>query len=244
MDRKKVIIFGATSIILINLARNFNTNFNCDFYLVGRDKKTLNMISQDLRNQNPKTTVKQILHNFLENNISNIKLPKIRFDYCIIGHGVMMNQAKSSLTNLQEMIAINIKSYSEIVYRFYNIFKKNNYGHIVLFGSVAGDRARSKNFWYGSTKSYIHFIGQGILHDISIKRLNIKLSIVKPGPTLTNMTSHLENHFKLADPKEVSRIIFKGIITNKEYIYSLKSWRYLMLIIQLIPRFIFNKIDI
>ena len=74
---------------------------------------------------------------------------------------------------------------------------------------------------------------------------NVQISIIKPGPTISSMTSHLSGQgVKLAEISQVAATIVKGLRTNKKIIYSPSKWVLIMLVIKGLPRFIFNRLNI
>ena len=50
--------------------------------------------------------------------------------------------------------------------------------------------------------------------------------------------------FLTANPDHVAKDIFQAVINKKDVIYTFKIWKYLMIIIKLIPEKIFKKMKI
>ena len=115
-------------------------------------------------------------------------------------------------------------------------------GSIAVIGSVAGDRGRKSNYFYGAAKSMIDTYIQGARHRLSGTSLNI--SIVKPGPTATPMTEGLGLNLSFADPNIVAHDIVNGIKKKQAVIYTPTKWRFIMMVIRNLPAFIFNKLNI
>jgi decaprenylphospho-beta-D-erythro-pentofuranosid-2-ulose 2-reductase len=68
---------------------------------------------------------------------------------------------------------------------------------------------------------------------------------VKPGFVYTKMTQDLDLPAKLtATPDDVALAIKKGVDKNKGVIYVKPVWRLIMLIIKLLPGFIFNRTNL
>mgnify|MGYP001502125229 CR=1 FL=1 len=118
------------------------------------------------------------------------------------------------------------------------------YSKLAIIGSVAGDRGRKSNYFYGAAKSMIDTFVRGAQHRLKFSSSPLKLIIIKPGPTISPMTESLETSLNLADPKVVARQIVKGIDKNKSVIYAPAKWRLIMMVLKKIPSFIFNKIDL
>ena len=65
-----------------------------------------------------------------------------------------------------------------------------NHGTIAIISSVAGDRGRKTNYVYGAAKGMVSRYAQGMQHRLS--NTNVKVVLIKPGPTDTPMTSNLK----------------------------------------------------
>lgn len=239
-------IIGATSSIAHECARLFANQYQCFFTLIARNQSELDKNKSDLLIRSKNTTVETLAlksFNFrtLESLNSNLTKP---YDIYILAHGVLIEQNNLTIKKLLDSNKVNINTYAHLIYMIYECMKKFNKGHLILFGSVAGDRGRQSNFWYGASKAYINAIFQGIEHDIAVHKRNLNVSIIKPGPTLTKMTMHLSNAHSFAKTPDVAREIVKQIINNKSMIYVPKKWKWIMRIIIHLPRFVFKKFRI
>ena len=245
MKRKKILIFGATSSIVHQLARLFNDAYYCDFILVGRNLNELNKNKSDLLLRNKKSSVKINKIDFISKNfmdsIKKISLKNI--DLIIMAHGLMNDSKDISDFDLNNMNTLNINSFSRII-NYIHKYTRNTDCHLVIFGSVAGDRSRQSNFWYGATKNYLDFISQGISHYNKVSKNKSIITIVKPGPTLTKMTVGLKNSASFASVEIVGKQIFNEIEKKKNVIYAPAKWKFIMFLIKHLPNFIFNKLKI
>jgi short-subunit dehydrogenase len=80
---------------------------------------------------------------------------------------------------------------------------------------------------------------RGLQHRFFHSSLNILL--VKPGPTLTAMTTHLPNSEGFASASVVAQDILVAIAKNKKVLYTPKKWRLIMFIVRLMPQTLFNR---
>jgi short-subunit dehydrogenase len=118
-----------------------------------------------------------------------------------------------------------------------------NHGSLAIIGSVAGDRGRKSNYVYGSAKGLVTRYAQGLQHRLA--NSNVRVSLIKPGPTDTPMTSHLKSMgTKLSTVTEVAQCIVKGVEKGESVIYAPKKWALIMMVIRHLPRLIFNRMDI
>ena len=109
--------------------------------------------------------------------------------------------------------------------------------------SVAGERGRAKNYIYGSSKAAFTVFLSGLRNRLNKK--NVHVLSVLPGTVYTKMTKGLNLPKLLTTyPDKVANKIYHGVINKKDIVYSIELWRYIMLIIKLIPEKIFKKLNI
>lgn len=81
-------------------------------------------------------------------------------------------------------------------------------GSIVLFSSVASSPVLSSNLFYGSSKMYLEMIAQGF--EPYLEKMNIRMSIVKPGFVSTKLNSHrTPTKFSTTTDKVANKIVRK-----------------------------------
>jgi short-subunit dehydrogenase len=107
---------------------------------------------------------------------------------------------------------------------------------------VAGDRGRYSNFVYGSAKAgltaYLSGLRARLLDD------GVNVLTIKPGLVDTPMTAEFDKSPIWASPEKVAKDIDKAIANRRSVIYSPWFWRPIMLVIRLIPDFIFKKLKL
>ena len=115
-------------------------------------------------------------------------------------------------------------------------------GTIVGLGSVAGDRGRIGNYVYGAAKAGFATYLSGLRNRLT--RSGGHVVTVKPGFVDTAMTWGIEGMFLVASPDAVARDILKAVAKGRNVIYTPFFWRWIMLIIRLIPEPVFKKLSI
>lgn len=158
---------------------------------------------------------------------------------CAVGYLGNQEIAEKDFREARKIIDTNYTGCVSIIERLIPILNGGN--TIIGISSVAGDRVRRKNYFYGSAKAgfsgYLSGL-RGRLHDRGIKVIT-----VKPGFVRTKMTAHMKlPKLITADPEDVARDIFKAYEKGKEEIYSKWFWRYIMLTMKLIPESLWKKI--
>ncbi|WP_300518083.1 SDR family oxidoreductase [Aliiroseovarius sp.] len=115
-------------------------------------------------------------------------------------------------------------------------------GTIVGVGSVAGDRGRVGNYVYGAAKAGFATYLSGLRNRLN--RAGGHVITVKPGFVDTAMTWGIEGMFLVASPDAVARDILRAAAKGRNVIYTPFFWRWIMLIIRLIPEPVFKKLSI
>ena len=115
-------------------------------------------------------------------------------------------------------------------------------GHVIVLGSVAGDRGRRKNYVYGATKAGLHTYLQGLR--ARLFRHGITVTTVKPGYVDTAMTFGRPGLFLVAPPRTVAEAALKAALKGREEIYAPWFWALIMLIIKSIPERVMKRLDI
>jgi len=113
-------------------------------------------------------------------------------------------------------------------------------GTLCVFSSVAGDRGRKPVILYGATKAGLSHYLEGLDH--KFRSQGLVVVCVKPGFVKTGMTAGLKPPPFAGDPDTVAKQVLKAIDAKSPMIYAPGIWRWVMLIIKLLPRFVMRKI--
>jgi short-subunit dehydrogenase len=96
---------------------------------------------------------------------------------------------------------------------------------------------------YGAAKGLITRYTQGLQHRFAAT--NVKVVLIKPGPTDTPMTAHLKAHgAKLALAENVAKSIVAAIQRGHSVAYVPWKWILIMSVIRHLPSSIFNRLNI
>ena len=239
---------GGASVIAINVAKIWLKKSPIKIILIARNLKKLEATISELRNINPLSEIicKELVFDDLD---AGQKLIDQIFDSNIvskvlIAFGTLPNQLECEGNSSYIRDTLFINGILPILYAdiFTARIDTSLPSTIAMIGSVAGDRGRRSNYFYGSAKSMIEIYIEGARHRFQNSKLNFCL--IKPGPTQTPMTKSLNLNIKLADPKKVSRDIVDGIKKKKSVIYTPTKWKLIMFVIRNLPEFIFHKLKI
>jgi len=246
---KKIVIIGATSAMAEHCARLWVAESPKDLVLLGRDPTKTERVAQDMRVRSPQSTITAHTTDFLDpqrirawaDSVVADGLP----DIVLIAHGSLPDQMayQQDLLLCEEALAVNGVSPALFAEAFAGHLQHANSGTIAIIGSVAGDRGRKSNYVYGAAKGLVTRYAQGLQH--RLVGTNVKVVLIKPGPTDTPMTAQLKGKgAKLADVAGVAKAIVDGVARGTPVVYAPGKWALIMMIIRHLPRFVFNKMDI
>ncbi|HDZ10219.1 SDR family NAD(P)-dependent oxidoreductase [Pseudohongiella sp.] len=249
-QNKRIVIVGATSAIAEHCARQWaRDEGQQEFFLLGRDQDKLDAIAADLTVRNPALSCKTLCPDFTSTDDIQATVSKIVAngapDIVLIAHGTLPDQQDCQQHLDMTAAAITINGLSPVLFAeaFAGPMQAANAGTLALIGSVAGDRGRKSNYVYGAAKGLVTRYAQGLQHRLA--DTNVRVVLIKPGPTDTPMTAHLkQDGAKLASAEDVATTIVRGVDKGRAVIYAPAKWWLIMMIIRHLPRFIFNKMDI
>ncbi|MGN0895004.1 MAG: SDR family NAD(P)-dependent oxidoreductase [Succinivibrio sp.] len=246
---KKIVIVGATSRIAHMCARLW-VQEDCDeIVLVGRNTEKLNTVAVDLKTRSEKLSCNIKLVNFfntedIKNCVDSICSNRVP-DVVLIAQGSSLptnDRLREDIFKEEESIRLNFISVALFLENFTKHLESVGVGSIAVIGSVAGDRGRASNYIYGSSKAAIETYVSGLSHYLALKKTNIHITLVKPGPTQSPLTADLPLK-KLANPENVAQEIITAVRKNRRKVYSPFKWTFIMAVVRIIPNFIFNKIN-
>lgn len=250
MEKKQnIVIVGATSAIAEHCARLWAQGKSVNLTLVGRDANRTERVATDLRVRSPQSRIGVIRAEFHSANAIqetvNAIVEQGAIDTVLIAHGSLpdQNTCQTDLGACREALEINGVSPLLYAEAFAGHMAKSGHGTIALISSVAGDRGRKSNYVYGAAKGLVTRYAQGLQHRFA--GTGVKVVLIKPGPTDTPMTAHLKAQgAKLAPVADVAKNIVAAIARGQAVTYAPGKWQLIMLIIQHLPRAIFNRLNI
>ncbi len=242
----RIIVVGATSEIAQSCCHLWAAQGGHDFVLSGRNQDKLRYVAQDLEIRYPES--KFAIEDFDHLDVSKIQsfvkvASRKSVDLVLIAHGSLTSQPKASSNVDYLWRELETNAVSPIVFAesWAGVLARQGHGNLAVIGSVAGDRGRAINHGYGSAKAAIEVYLSGLQHRFAGS--GVKVSLIKPGPTKTPMTTRAHiGPTKLTDPKVVARQIVRGLHRDKRIIYAPKRWRWIMFAIKVLPFQVFRKL--
>ncbi|MEZ4777617.1 MAG: SDR family oxidoreductase [Bacteroidia bacterium] len=243
--KQTILILGATSDIARAIAHRYARE-GFDILLAGRQTKPLESDASDL-NIRYGVSVKTLefdAENYLshENFCKDLPvLPEIVF--CVFGYLGDQKAAETNWEMAHRITSVNYTGAVSVLSHLANIMESKGSGTIVGISSVAGDRGRASNYFYGSAKAGFSSFLSGLRNRLAKKGVHVLT--VKPGYVNTAMTAGMTLPGPLtSQPEAVAQAIFVAVKKKKNILYVSGVWRIIMLIIMHIPEFVFKKMSL
>lgn len=245
---KRILIIGATSTIAQHCARLW-AHEGAEFLLIGRSTSRLESIGWDLTARGASTifwsTLDVLDQEKHDSTISGAFEALEGCDIVLIAHGVLPDEKECASNPAEATRQFNINATSTISLAAVAAahLRKQGHGTLAVISSVAGDRGRPSNFHYGAAKAAVSTYCDGLR--ASLHGTGVKVVTIKPGMVATPMTAGMPLPKALvASPDKVARNIVRGIARGAATIYTPWWWRWIMLIIRLMPEAIFVRMKL
>jgi len=242
---KNLLLLGATSDMAVAIARKF-ANEGFTVTLAARNLEKLKPIESDIqiRHHAAVSSVAFDALNFKSHQAFYDGL-QIKPDVAICVFGLLGDQtlAQSDWKSCEEILGSNYTGAVSILNVIANDFEKRKSGVIVGISSVAGDRGRQSNYFYGSAKAGFTAYLSGLRNRLFASGVHVLT--VKPGFVKTKMIENLKTPGPITGtPEGVALKVYKAVMNKKDVIYVLPIWRWIMLVIKYIPEGIFKKLKL
>lgn len=247
---KRVVIFGATSAIAEQVARQLVSQ-GASLFCVGRNSDKLAAIVNDLK---VRASTGQKIESFCL-DLGDIKQHESIIEYAqqslgeidavLIAHGTLpkQNECEHSVELTLKEIETNALSVIGLLTLLGNYFEIKQKGVIAVISSVAGDRGRQSNYVYGAAKGMVSLFLQGLRNRLA--KVNVDVVTIKPGFVDTPMTAGFEKSgFLWSKPEKIAQGIVKAMHKGKNEVYLPGFWWGIMLIIKHIPERIFKRLSL
>jgi short-subunit dehydrogenase len=244
---RRVLVLGATSGIAREALRCFAAE-SANLFLVARDTDRLLAVAGDLKIRGA-NTVEIMTADLTDSSLYPAILDRAfsswqGLDAALIAHGTLPNQvaAEADMAQLRDAIDANYMSAVLLMAQLANRFEEQHAGVLAVIGSVAGDRGRRSNYIYGSAKAAVATFAAGLR--LRLEPAGAQVVLIEPGWVSTPMTSHLKQNLLYATAERAGRDVYSAMLHPRPVVYVPWFWKWLMLIIRLLPDFIFRKLNL
>lgn len=242
MNKGPVLVLGACSDIAQAVSHRF-ARAGHPLQLAARDPARLSAHKADLE---IRYAVKVTLHLVDALDPASISaaldaLPELP-EIAVCAIGVMGDQEQSETDPEAAITALrsNFEGVALIMSFLANRFETRGSGTLVGISSVAGERGRASNYFYGSAKAGFTAFLSGLRNRLSDSGVHVVT--VLPGFVATRMTADMDLPPKLtASPEQVAAAIERAVSRRRNVIYVKPIWRLIMAIICALPEQLFKK---
>ena len=240
-----LLLLGAGSDIACSLARKF-ASAGYEIQLAARSASRLQPLRQDIA---IRYKVACSLHEFdaakPDTHTPFFSSLPVQPDITISVFGYLGEQekAESDWSECERIITVNYTGAVSILNIVANAYAAQNKGTIVGISSVAGERGRQSNYFYGSAKAGFTAYLSGLRNRLYPNGVHVLT--VKPGFVATKMTENMPlPPLVTAQPDAVATAIFNAVRKKKDVLYVKWMWRWIMLLIKCIPESVFKKMKL
>lgn len=236
MDYKHAIVVGASSGIGLELVKQLTAS-GCKVAGVARRAERLEGMPGVLAFKHDVTQYDEVPALFQE-----ITKQLGGLDLIIYASGVMpaVGGQEYNFEKDRQMIEVNVLGCIAWLNQAAIRMENTKSGSIVAIGSVAGDRGRSGQPVYNTSKAAVATYMEALRNRIS--RYGVKVVTVKPGPTKTEMTESLHMRGAMDAADVASIILRKSRKTGEHYVKF--THRVFFWIIRSFPSPIFRKLHV
>ena len=238
---KNVIVFGATSGIGKSLTEIFLKK-GCNVAITGRRLEKLEAIKklypkQVLVKQNDIQDVAEVEKVFHE-----IVVAFKTIDLVIQSSGVGFVNPQLKWELQEQTIHTNVLGCTKLYVLAYQLFKKQQFGHLVGISSIASIRGNRSAPDYFASKSYQKaYLESLYIKTKSIKSEKVFITEIRPGFVDTAMALG-DAIFWMVPLEKASKQIYSAIQNKKRVAYISKRWFLIALVLKIMPAWVLKKI--
>ncbi|MEO1628294.1 MAG: SDR family oxidoreductase [Bacteroidota bacterium] len=240
----RLTILGASSDIAQALAYRFAGELT-QLHLLARQVDRMVPMQKDLQIRFPSLVVEleeMALSPFQADQWQNLS-QKTDLLICAIGYLGQHDKAQQQAAESRQIIEANFAGLVPILDIFAAEMADREQGGIIGISSVAGERGRQSNYFYGSAKAgftaYLSGLRNWLFHR------NVHVLTVLPGFVDTRMTQGLSLPPLLtSQPPQLADEVYRAWKNRRNVLYVMPRWRWIMWIIRNIPEAIFKRLKL
>lgn len=245
---QNAIIIGSTSGVGRALAE-YLSSLKYSLLLCARSERDLEIISNDLpiRYGNE---IRYKVVDFSDNKnvdsfIKHLIDEKIKYTRIFICSGIIIQNDTTGIEKSEFELSVNT-NFLSVAY-FLNrliaiqLAEKKHSLSISVISSIAVSRPRGNNVIYASSKAAVDFYCRALQH--YLWKTDISLQVIRLGYANTSMTYGKKLMFPSVEPIAVARKLHKINKTGKRVIYYPWYWRHISFVLNILPWFVFKKLN-
>ncbi len=241
-----LLILGANSDVAYATAQQFAANLQTDLCLASRDLELLEKKARDLEIRYP-VKVRAMAFDADDPATHQAFYESLdpRPDGVITAFGYLGDQtrAQSDFNEARKIIQTNFIGAASILEIVAADFQRRGQGVIIGISSVAGERGRQSNYFYGAAKGALSIYLSGLRNRLN--KSGVRVITVLPGFMQTKMTQSLALPGLLtATPEQAAADIFAAYKKSRDVVYTRWFWRWIMAAIKATPESLFKRLSL
>ncbi|MFA6078596.1 MAG: SDR family NAD(P)-dependent oxidoreductase [Candidatus Omnitrophota bacterium] len=240
MDRKNVIIIGASSGIGRELAKIFCENG----YVVGLAARRLDLLAE-LKKELPGSSFITRMDIAHPDNAMKIFEDLVKemggLDIVVIAAGIGFINADLLWEKEKSTIDVNASGFAAMANVAMKRFIEQGSGQIVGISSIAAIRGDSYAPAYSASKAFMSNYLEGLRSKVKKMKVPITVTEIQPGFVDTAMAKG-DGLFWVAPVRKAATQIFIAVKKKREHAYVTRRWRIIAWLLKIIPRALLPKI--
>ncbi|MEX0965671.1 MAG: SDR family oxidoreductase [Bacteroidia bacterium] len=244
-EKPYVLVIAATSDIGKALAHEY-ARHGYNLHLTARNQSLLQVTAEDIR---IRYGVEVTSHRFdvleFETHEAFYRQlsPAPKGVICVAGYLGNQQLAERDFAETRRILDTNYTGCVSILNIAASHLEQAGNGFITGISSVAGERGRQSNYFYGSSKAAFSAYLSGLRN--RLYKSGVHVLTVKPGFVDTKMTEGMETPALLtSQPDEVAHQVFRAAKKRQNVLYVKWFWRGIMSVIKNIPEQYFKKLKL
>jgi short-subunit dehydrogenase len=246
--RPRALVVGASSGIGAAIARKLATEGHI-VAVLARSQSALQKLAGEINSAAGETSALAYEH-----DVTDLKAIPVLFqrllkdlggiDVLVYCAGVMPAVAidEFNIEKDQQMLETNLAGGVAWLGQGAALLQRMGAGHLVGISSVAGDRGRVLNPAYNASKAGLDTYLEALRNRLT--KLGVHVLTVKPGFVDTEMLKASKSpKFGVVSPEKVADGVWKALRGRKQLVYLPWFWRWIMLVVRLMPSFIFRRLS-
>jgi decaprenylphospho-beta-D-erythro-pentofuranosid-2-ulose 2-reductase len=239
---QRIAIFGATSTIAQAIAQRYAAQ-GARLALIGRDPAKLEALATKLGPAVAHVSARDFAHTEQAEATVRAAFAALGgLDLVLIAHGLLGDQLRSEreLAVALEIEQVNYTSVVALLIPIANLLSAQGHGQIAVLSTVAAERGRPRNYTYAAAKGALNVYLEGLRS--RLYRENVRVHVLKVGPTDTPMSADHEKNVLFATPERVANGVVRALAGSRHEAYVPGYWRPIMFVVRNLPEAIFQRV--
>jgi decaprenylphospho-beta-D-erythro-pentofuranosid-2-ulose 2-reductase len=244
---RRVLVLGGSSEIALAIVGELQSRSPREVALVGRDRAALGAAAAKLSAAGcPRVITVELDALDLDRHQQVLEQTFHELggaDIVVLAVGLLGERGglPADIAAATEVLQVNLMGAGSLLMHAAKRMREDGGGTIVVLSSAAAERARRANAVYGASKAGLDSLANGLAD--ALYEQHVRVLVVRPGFVKTKMTLGLQAPALTTTPQAVAAAVLAGLDRGAHTVWAPRSLRWLMLVMKLIPRPLFRRIE-